>query len=1202
MLIGGEHNIPVPIHSVYAEPGSAAVIILANENGSADNNIIKTSPILEINDALDNSISDFRRDNFSSNTDNNDYYKHNKDDFVNGDFSNNNHSDNNTNMENTYNIRINETILVNSSYREKDTGLEETVGETVSSFVTAEAKNSSINQGFSKIREFSQAAGILTFQKAEGQLYVLQYEKLKSMDLNNSFKDLNIILAEKHVNGIFERDTTGLLANGLRYDTLEASMASADAVMEFLNKKGLVTKRVSDGGAYWDTTRFERLYQHEQFDELSRIIDFNPNRPATARLNDLKNINEHVKMYEYSKFLKMNYIRNVKKTLHNLTKKNLQDTSIYRGYSSSTKILKIIKKTFYFASFISLVGKRMASTRIGKFTVNKIIKPSLNKSKFGQRILNKETKLQKANAKLMDKYNSINDKMFNNISAKSRKKINKKITKKGKVINGSIKQGKFAQKIAHIFKSLSKLLTTVAAWIGIALAIILLLQFCIILITSICSLALSFFDSESTAESTANQTFRKLQEYESEWVSGLKDINEDDKFDLSSIYYTDEYLTMEEYANIHPVLSYSDNKFLAPYPFGLTSGDEGLRKKFTYVDGGVEISFKGIDGGTNKTSNIKDILSLSQAYYLNDIDDLKEYVDDLNVAKSSQKNALIDLKKSTNKMQAWMPEYSNKGKDNYKILEAYTTLLFNGTHQESFNLDYALLPTKKDYGDMEEIPENICNPKINDGYGCMTYDHFYYEDNSMYVNNINVSGYVTPKDEKDNCCPYDPYSIESFEDAYVNHKDCYLIESPAEIWYEDYYYYKEIGTVTASIVESMIEPANNNILVENNNSIYSNNLIYANATSISDKFKNEIANYCSLNGLSFDEEDFSISLDGEGGYYVMTAVDHDLNKHSETLILGNTIYKYTEAEKRYTKLHITHNCAHNHTGYYCGGHLKMYVDATVYGITENMLGENEGDIGEIIPKIEGEYIPYEGTDYLIDVDKLNSSVDIFDIDAAIQRPYEPDNWDGWNDSNMQLAILKYSMDWEDLYGLTFSEILGGVSYSVNEIKYILNQIKTQYPDLNEERLLIIENALNKCGNIGYSQVHHSCPLEGPCPIYGEDFPCYLSDCSGFVSNLWDIRYSGKIFSTYDYWNTYSSSWLKFYNADPIPGDILLYYGGNAPGGGDDHALLFLGYIQIDEHSTPNNYSIDCTTEGGVGNVYLKSRSYYYECYVVKPDK
>ena len=76
----------------------------------------------------------------------------------------------------------------------------------------------------------------------------------------------------------------------------------------------------------------------------------------------------------------------------------------------------------------------------------------------------------------------------------------------------------------------------------------------------------------------------------------------------------------------------------------------------------------------------------------------------------------------------------------------------------------------------------------------------------------------------------------------------------------------------------------------------------------------------------------------------------------------------------------------------------------------------------------------------------------------------------------------------------------------------------------------------------------------------------------------------------------------------MPGDILLHYGGNAPGGGDDHALLYLGKIKIKNgflgfFSGEDHYVIDCTTKGGVGNVYMqsKSKNYYNECYVIKPD-
>ena len=152
----------------------------------------------------------------------------------------------------------------------------------------------------------------------------------------------------------------------------------------------------------------------------------------------------------------------------------------------------------------------------------------------------------------------------------------------------------------------------------------------------------------------------------------------------------------------------------------------------------------------------------------------------------------------------------------------------------------------------------------------------------------------------------------------------------------------------------------------------------------------------------------------------------------------------------------------------------------------------------------------------------------------------------------------------------------------------MKQIRENYPGLSEERLSVVERGLNYVGKIGYSQTHHGCPLEGPCLI-SKSRPCYLSDCSGFTSNLWIDRLK-QIYTTEGFRRKING---KFNSSENLPGDIIVHYDPNG-----NHALLYIGEFEYD--GTYQTWSIDCSTVKGVGNVFLRHRDYYDSCSYISP--
>ena len=144
--------------------------------------------------------------------------------------------------------------------------------------------------------------------------------------------------------------------------------------------------------------------------------------------------------------------------------------------------------------------------------------------------------------------------------------------------------------------------------------------------------------------------------------------------------------------------------------------------------------------------------------------------------------------------------------------------------------------------------------------------------------------------------------------------------------------------------------------------------------------------------------------------------------------------------------------------------------------------------------------------------------DIFDVDCALLkgkgifpcRDYT--DFESWTTDNMQIALMKISMDWADMYGFEVPLEIGdkwekeeenrttsGYTLTSSDVKKITELIKKQYnySETNEsqkERLDATELALSYVGRGHYSEVHTS-----------HDFLSYTCNASCTVNNALDTE-------------------------------------------------------------------------------------------------
>lgn len=1145
----------------------------------------------------------------------------------------------NSSNDNNMNIQFNKMNLVNEHYHSKDMSVIEKMGETITRPVEGR-KETTTYKGYESVTNVTSAIGLLACSSTGDKVGAIEAQKLHKYQKDNGFSSLNKMLDEKKVAGFYNNNGIYGLKNGLDFSTLDNANNSREALLRYLEKKGLVhyDKSKYDKGG-WDTKKLDELIKNNRTNDIAKILKLSPNMPESQRraiISDIEKITRGANIGKEASSIR----RSGGKRLANTMLKDSKDNATYRGYSDMAKTARLARKTIKTSALlVAATGRKLASapTSIVKHTM-------LKRTAAGQRILNKETKIQKLNERVRKVQEARINKRIDKATIKVKRREDRvkkrelvklkkykdkygaqegirRFQKAKAVRRRANKAAGFAKSvmdapgvlITKLFSVLNSIKKKLLIMAGGAFGVFLLLMVINMIITVFVTTITSFFSFEKEKEDTsvmgvfeseAGVVLENLISAESQWVNGLKTITEQD-INLNDLKYgTDSYYTFEQYCNMKGLKTEGRN-VIAPNPFGEEYAlPDGMYKRISQPDFST-LDFENASGGYTRTSNIKEILSLCSVYFEND-DDVSEFKEDIVEVSDSfwvnAKNALASVGKS---IYSWTIQPIVEGiekEESAYVMSEYCLTLFNVSHQEQFDLEVKILPTKQqilEAGGEAALEEGMyCPDETYDGYGCMTYDKFWYNNHKLYVDSdsgaaVDVTDKVHMVDENDDCSLGDSSNTNDFENVYLSHEDCWTYTQSTE------YYGKSV------ISNEWEEEASSDSAKAT--TVYHE---MRTAAAVGSAFADKIQNICNANGYKFTQNALSITKVNNNTYKVMTgsyATDEEFTE--ETIQIKDGIrYKVTTKYKKIYQnfLTFTHECDKKHSGSYCGGHLTMNVKGIIYGLTDNeiaSMNDTSVEFTAMVPDIYGEYTRPSVTQNEIDTARfplMKLYGDIFYADSTIKRSVTPESWEGWNKDNMDLAIIKYGQDWEDMYGITIASSLGGNAVSTVDKENILATLKANYPSLSQERLNVISEGLDWVGNMGYSQAHHNCKLEGPCRNRSDGQACHLSDCSGFTSNLWRNRFGGNIYSTVGFKSAFqgTSKWRGLYNSSTItPGDIIIHYDYSV--GGAHHALLYLGKIYPD---SDEEYSIDCSTVDGVGNVFLRHRSYYSECYVVAPDK
>lgn len=657
-----------------------------------------------------------------------------------------------------------------------------------------------------------------------------------------------------------------------------------------------------------------------------------------------------------------------------------------------------------------------------------------------------------------------------------------------------------------------------------------------------------------------------------------------------------------DYATQNLGTTYQNGGFKGPAPFA--NAPEEAYKNITIIDGEQSLVFRDANGNYGCKSNLRQILSMvmvAQEQTDNFEDNVNEDTFELLTSNSiidkikgvfsvitKAVEAAVNAVKNffSNVMEAIFPSFKNwwehhEAKKRAKVVMAYCKPLFDLSHQNEYSESMSIHPTlrtlKNSGISKEEYDGEICNGNeaqtsdatdTHNGYGCMSYNKFYYRDdndtdvslseNGELVMEVEPAGTHTGDDGVIPCSAPDG-NADTFLARLDANPDCWDVSVGSE-------YESDSGAGG-----------------------HSGSTVIDNA----------------IGGT------YHYSVSGKGASYTVTVQTAHHVSHDEDGDIDDEWYDLVDVT-------VTHHCNGTHTGYYCGGHLDNNVQSVITTWTDAEENQKEG---EYFSKVTDRTTYKIAEDYAAPTnEELQAANDLFDIDmlithleGTVYQERDADGniiyqFEGWTLDNMDLATSKFADDWNNLYpGIKWDDEItvsaddlgggttgggttsvGGVSngeirnpLSDAQITEILAAAMSQIPDddpAKADREVAIKTALQYVGKIIYNQDYHGSALkEGA-----------SNDCSGYASRCW----YNLLKNTYTV-STFKSSFptQNFTDGQCKPGDILLSV---SSGRSNYHALIYLGKIN------GVNISVDCTgPKGSIGTRY-KSRgdSYYNKCHYI----
>lgn len=439
---------------------------------------------------------------------------------------------------------------------------------------------------------------------------------------------------------------------------------------------------------------------------------------------------------------------------------------------------------------------------------------------------------------------------------------------------------------------------------------------------------------------------------------------------------------------------------------------------------------------------------------------------------------------------------------------------------------------------------NICNSNEsqsqpvsehneNGGYGCMSYSHFYYNDTDrthLYYNGQMVAE-AAPAAVLGRDTPCNAPNDAFFDEALESHPECWTIN---------------VGGVSGELRGS-----------------------------------GPSGGYSSFIESHYDEgHGFSGPSTHDGGHSYTATITVDEWEENEGDSEDPDYVTY-HTERTIT---FTHNCAHNHTGYYCGGHLILKVTGIITNITQ---AERDNDHSAYQDKMTTKSWKHAKQFEEPNAKEVSDAKDLFDIDLAITHKDGTFSKDflGWNYDNIDMVTARLMDDWKELYGIepvkSLDSIVGNLA-ATSGVNFISNlDLSALYTDNSTNILeedLKKDPTFAKVVNIAktkyagptksvYSQAGHVADADavvakknnngrttGRCGELTADGH-YAFDCSGFVGTI--LKEAG-----------ITSAFYGKTTANPGPGQVIKDQSKIKPG----DLMYFTGHVGI---YCGNGILLDC---------------------------
>ena len=534
-----------------------------------------------------------------------------------------------------------------------------------------------------------------------------------------------------------------------------------------------------------------------------------------------------------------------------------------------------------------------------------------------------------------------------------------------------------------------------------------------------------------TEESDMGRVYQALIKQQDKWLEKMTDTEVSNGFfSRGSLRFTKDYLTAEEYYDkiSNHIVGYSNGAYTAN-PFDFESDDEYIYKTITKFDGGTEVYLEAQNG--TSVSNIKDILCMTNEFF---------GLDTVNASdnKDSSKADGADSPETGNSGEGYSSiDDSEISRDddtaNVSAMKRYAKELFKSSHRQYVELEYLVLPTaytaeKGAESEAQTIKANLYSSNLVEqctGYdegGCTEYKNFYYaavKDKGIMIAAKAKDGSLRPladvvKPEDDSCRPNNGYSDTTLE--YLNavlgsNENCYNISS--------------YGTRTSSGGETSSRPSVSDTASEAAKGVLRQcgviGGVVPDVTSVS--FDCNSAWDGALNyRINWSYETVKEDTRPEGtGKYIDAVTGEELESTDPGAVEVTEDKEVYWTETTSGTVDVVWDCKGGHVGHFCGGHLKANVTSMIYSIPVEKIEGEDGAFYNAEEGRDGELHTF--TSY--DEAALQTATDIFDIDKAIKHSTETEDWEGWTESNMELACLQYDQDWEEMYGFDVEGITKG---------------------------------------------------------------------------------------------------------------------------------------------------------------------------------